>query len=143
MARKISNPDEGWRTRTSSGEYELDLEELRDWIVEGKVKRETHVRPPVTRRWKRAENCIELRDVFEAQDQVKRDLDRAARLALWEAGRPERERRQRRHRILVWSGFILLILVPAIGLYSEFFWLVLGFPVGFLLLVIAAFTHRP
>jgi hypothetical protein len=79
MARLLPTENEGWRVRLSSGEYELTLEELRQWILSGRIAVGDLVRPPTTKRWKRADNAAELASSWserrrkEADERWKRE----------------------------------------------------------------------
>lgn len=78
MARTIANDGVDWRVRLSSGEYELTLEELKGWIGTGRVTAADLVRPPTTKRWKRAENASELISALDERLR-KESKDRWAR----------------------------------------------------------------
>lgn len=67
MATRVDS-GEGWRVRMVDGEYELTLSELAQWIIDGRIAPSQDVRPPTTKRWEHAGNCIELTEPFAERD---------------------------------------------------------------------------
>lgn len=76
-AKRITNAEDGWRVRTSDGEFELSLTELRQWIREFRVIPTHEVRPPTTKRWKLADNAVELQAEFDQMREAAREKARA------------------------------------------------------------------
>jgi len=83
MATKLVTSDDGWLVRLADGEYQLSLAELSEWILSGLVCATHDVRPPTTKRWEHAENCIELKPYFA-------EKYRADAQARWDAEAPAR-----------------------------------------------------
>lgn len=69
MAVKITNNNDCWRVRLQDGEYELSLNELNSWVLLGRVTGNDLVRPPTTKRWKRADNAVEVSKSMSIKNQ--------------------------------------------------------------------------
>lgn len=112
MAERIEEAAAKWRVRLADGEFELDLPELEVWIAQGRVDRSDLVRPPVTRRWKRAENCVELTPALDRYARARRERE-------WAAGGPAREAAARSRaaaaKVQSWQLVVLLGLVLGFG----------------------------
>lgn len=107
MAKRLDEGSAKWRVRLAGGEFELDLPELEAWIRAGRVDGADLVRPPVTRRWKKAENSAELVPALNARSAALFD-------ARWAADAPRRAREEaarsralKRRRVVVALGLTI------------------------------------